>query len=108
MFSPRSGELSPLCLVQVPGISTQGSLGQMQTLLGSACYTLELTTVCGVCLFRKQQGEHQPLSRKRWGRSRQAWGGAWVLALDTCYTVQNLGLLYGFALFDREVQPIIR
>lgn len=31
-------------------------------------------------------------------------GGAWVLALDTGYTVQNLGLLYGFALFDREVQ----
>lgn len=49
----------------------------------------------------------EPLSRKRWGRSRQAWGGAWVLALDTCYTVQNLGLLYGFALFDREVQAII-
>lgn len=49
----------------------------------------------------------EPLSRKRWGGGRQAWGRAWVLALDTCYTEQNLGLHHGFALFDRKVQVII-
>lgn len=44
----------------------------------------------------------EPLSRKRWGGSRQVLGGAWVLALDTCYTVENRRLLYGFALSDKR------
>lgn len=56
----QSQERGTESAVPGPGAWDQhaGLTEQMQTLLGSACYTLELTTVCGVCLFRKQQGEH--------------------------------------------------
>lgn len=50
----------------------QGSLRQMQILLSSAGYTVQLRTVCRVSVFRKWQGDAQnhPIEKDGVGAGR--------------------------------------